>query len=630
MKNIDVSFVVPLYNDSNHLLHCFNNIRNQGIDSYEIIFIDDCSEDNTVNNIKTLKKIYKNITLIKNNKNMGPGYSRNEGLKIAKGDYIRFVDCDDDIIYNSTKLLFDYIKIKKFDVVRGGYECINENKKRIFINTLNTNFEINNNTSSDIILKFLDGHWCFLFNREFLLKNKLCYNEKYRQAEDAYLIQNLLLKTNKIFFIKDLVYKYVIHNKGRLTNERTISVVYNFQSLFENFLDICLKIKRIDVFYKRFINSFNYIYVDRFFSIYDSFNKEDKILVINRLKNLLLSSKININIEDIKKDLEKHIKMKYLTIINDIIYDNEQHVILMKQNDILKEKYVSKNKIHNAITYKNSISLYAWTRKLNFGDQIIFDILNKFNLIYHLSTLNKCELISIGSILHNFLLSTNAPYYSKKLHCWGSGFISNKEEHLQKLIGQFIWQFNRDIEFHALRGKYTQSIVEKIINKKLSIPLGDPGLLINKVMPEIKNKKYDVGIVLHWKEYIDDIKNKIRLHDYSIKYISPMREPSIVVNEIKECNCILSSSLHGLIVADSFNIPNRHIIASNKVEGNNFKFKDYYSAFINYPYKNFDLNKFIITDDTIDRIINNYNIREHEINKICDNLLYSFPYDIKL
>ena len=172
---------------------------------------------------------------------------------------------------------------------------------------------------------------------------------------------------------------------------------------------------------------------------------------------------------------------------------------------------------------------------------------------------------------------------------------------LQKLIGPFSWEFNRTIEFHALRGLYTQTLVEKILNKKITVALGDPGILINRVFPHEVNKRYDVGIILHWKESIENIKNKISLKDYTVKYISPMQPPSIVINEIKQCNCILSSSLHGLIVADSFGIPNRHIQVTDKVEGGDFKY------------------------DVIDRVIENHPHIEKQVNQICNDLLDSFP-----
>lgn len=110
------------------------------------------------------------------------------------------------------------------------------------------------------------------------------------------------------------------------------------------------------------------------------------------------------------------------------------------------------------------------------------------------------------------MLSKKNIYSNKKLHCWGSGFISNDEVVLQKLIGPFSWEFNRTIEFHALRGLYTQTLVEKILNKKITVALGDPGILINRVFPHEVNKRYDVGIILHWKESIENIKKIGRAH----------------------------------------------------------------------------------------------------------------------
>ncbi len=99
MKSIkkEVSIIIPCYNVEKYIEVCLDSIKEQLKDiTYEIILIEDCSSDNTKDIIKKyLSSSNLNITLIENEENMGAGASRNKAIKIAKYDYISFIDADD-------------------------------------------------------------------------------------------------------------------------------------------------------------------------------------------------------------------------------------------------------------------------------------------------------------------------------------------------------------------------------------------------------------------------------------------------------------------------------------------------------------------------------------------------------
>ncbi|MFH1307847.1 MAG: glycosyltransferase family A protein [archaeon] len=90
------SIILPTYNRGVKLAQAVESIQNSNFPKkdFEIIIINDNSEDNTEIIVKTLKKKYKNINYIKNEKNLGPASSRNVGIKLAKGKYIFFTDDD--------------------------------------------------------------------------------------------------------------------------------------------------------------------------------------------------------------------------------------------------------------------------------------------------------------------------------------------------------------------------------------------------------------------------------------------------------------------------------------------------------------------------------------------------------
>ena len=83
-----VSVIIPYYNRPQKLERCLNSVFAQTFSNLEIIVVDDCSE--------VLPSIERtDVTYIRNKENGGPGYSRNQGLAIAKGDFVAFLDCDD-------------------------------------------------------------------------------------------------------------------------------------------------------------------------------------------------------------------------------------------------------------------------------------------------------------------------------------------------------------------------------------------------------------------------------------------------------------------------------------------------------------------------------------------------------
>ncbi len=257
----------------------------------------------------------------------------------------------------------------------------------------------------------------------------------------------------------------------------------------------------------------------------------------------------------------------------------------------------------------------------NFGDVLALDLMKFFNVSFCSQPYHNANFVSIGSHLDSFIVYTDVDYKRKPpLYIWGTGFQippdSNKNE-----------SFNRPVKIMALRGKLSLQRCENILNRHLrKIALGDPGLLIRRLPFKIaENKKFDVGIVCHMNDKDSNYKKNIKLDRYSCLYIDIQQSTDEFIYQISQCRFILSSALHGLICADSLSIPNRHILLSDKVCSNNYKFKDYYSVF-SCPYvEPIDLRDRCIFDDDINEIKKEYKISPKEIEKICDNLIKSFP-----
>ena len=275
---------------------------------------------------------------------------------------------------------------------------------------------------------------------------------------------------------------------------------------------------------------------------------------------------------------------------------------------------------------KQSKKLNVYYAKVpNMGDMlnvILIEELFGYKVKRH--TFLTGQLSAIGSGLGQFTLKENFFYASieriiglifPKVYIWGTGFISYKEKDTPF--------YRRKMNFCAVRGELSKKRVEKLIGKKLNIPTGDAGILSSFLLKKDVNKKYKIGIIAHFKEQDEPIFKKLLNNYEQSTYIDVRQHPSIVIKQIAECETIISSSLHGLIIADSLHIPNIHIVVSNKLLGDGFKFDDYYSAYgLKHPYLDLKKDSF----PTIEWIIKHYPITKQMVENKKQNMLKAFPF----
>lgn len=111
---IKLSIIIPTYNNENRIERCLNSIELR--EDIELIIIDDCSVDDTYKITKRWIKNsnFKNITHIKNNKNIGVGLTMNKGYDLFKGEYVMTL-CDDDYLIQPLSVIID--KLNGTDLV---------------------------------------------------------------------------------------------------------------------------------------------------------------------------------------------------------------------------------------------------------------------------------------------------------------------------------------------------------------------------------------------------------------------------------------------------------------------------------------------------------------------------------
>src|SRR4030042_3601558 len=111
-----ISVIIPVFNRENELKRALTSVINQTYQNFEIIIIDDCSNNDIYNIIKSFND--KRIKFFKNTENKGVSYSRNTGIKNSQYDIICFLDSDDEWFKDKLKLQIDFLKKnKKLNVV---------------------------------------------------------------------------------------------------------------------------------------------------------------------------------------------------------------------------------------------------------------------------------------------------------------------------------------------------------------------------------------------------------------------------------------------------------------------------------------------------------------------------------
>ncbi|NKI25228.1 glycosyltransferase family 2 protein [Arenibacter sp. 6A1] len=121
-----ISVVTPVHNSEKFILETIKSVQNQTYENWELILIDDCSKDNSVNIIKEYIKNNERINLIINEKNSGAAISRNKGIKAAKGEFLTFIDADDIWYPKFIENSLNFCLSKNYEFVFSSYKRFDE------------------------------------------------------------------------------------------------------------------------------------------------------------------------------------------------------------------------------------------------------------------------------------------------------------------------------------------------------------------------------------------------------------------------------------------------------------------------------------------------------------------------
>ena len=221
-----ISVIIPCYNIDKYIEKCIESIVKQTYKNIEIIAVDDCSTDNTIEVLKKLEEKYSNLQVYQNDKNMGAAYARNFAIKKAKGEYIGFVDSDDYITEDYYEKLIETAEKENADIVTTDIEIIYEDNTQSPILSKACNGEVN---KFNLVNNGLAASPCNkIFKKELIEKYPFLEGEI---NEDVASILPALVKAKKVVYIDGIKYFYVQRKDSVQNEEVTLKRLEMFDSI---------------------------------------------------------------------------------------------------------------------------------------------------------------------------------------------------------------------------------------------------------------------------------------------------------------------------------------------------------------------------------------------------------------
>ncbi|MGX8693738.1 MAG: glycosyltransferase family 2 protein [Methanobrevibacter sp.] len=309
MDKINVSVIVPVFNNSEYIGATLDSIINQDFDSFEIIIIDDGSSDNSLEIVNNKLKSLDVPSTVFHQENQGVSSARNKGIELSNGEYLVFVDADDYITPNHLKELyngqtdFSLIQLvkKEGDITSKPHVYPQE-----FISAKEF---IEMELKMEIPFNFVQ----LMYKADIIKNNSIKFSSDYIYGEDTHFALIALSYGDMIAVSNEVTYHYIQHSSSavRTSEFRRFDVVEIFEHLsdfyksqgFDDLSDLIIT-SRIP---KAIFGNMNYFF-------YSGYEFDD---VISKMRELDLFSKLS------KFEGDKKFKLKIkLFLLNPKIYYN--------------------------------------------------------------------------------------------------------------------------------------------------------------------------------------------------------------------------------------------------------------------------------------------------------------------
>ncbi len=324
MEAIKISIIVPVYNVEDYIEKCLMSVINQTFKDFELIIVNDQTNDNSINiAIEVLEKCKKiNYRIINRERNGGLSAARNSGLYVAQGQYVCFLDSDD--WWNSKMLeeLYHIAITENADIISSNYfEVFNEKEIEIISITNKMSFSSLDACKEALLFNAIKpSAWSKMFKLELFKKNNILFPDN-RYFEDVPTIINLILSADKIIVIPKCLYYYVKTRAGSIMNQKKIKYVRDYLYMINS-------IERLLT--KNELNGIDEFKILKYNTLKAAFATLYSIKTISKKKLLLYTSLLSKELYMIKTQLQS----------SNITFSDEKIFKLITKNPTIKKSSI--------------------------------------------------------------------------------------------------------------------------------------------------------------------------------------------------------------------------------------------------------------------------------------------------
>lgn len=237
-----VSVVIPLYNAEPYIERCIDSVINQSYKDWEIVIVDDASTDGSLRIVEKYKTASTNIRIVKHEHNKGLMFTRHDGYKAAKGDFLLFLDADDCLPIDALIRLVVKQKNTGADIVMGNLQKIyvrgkKERRKGCLHNDQCASpTEVLSALLNQRIIHSLCGK---LYKTSLFKQSDLHTFEHLTIAEDACLLYQLVTKAERIASVNAYTYYYYENRASASHHAYGAEQIENIIVAYKTMAEVC-------------------------------------------------------------------------------------------------------------------------------------------------------------------------------------------------------------------------------------------------------------------------------------------------------------------------------------------------------------------------------------------------------
>ena len=252
-----VSVIMATYNGAQYLNKTIPQILNQTLKDIEFILVNDGSKDNSLEIMQKYQYDFR-VKIIDLEQNKGQSYARNIGLKNAIGEYVIFLDCDDEFNPELVGKLYWHMNHYDLDLCMTGYSVHNCRTSNYYSNLFNEfpnevfeGFSLESKRYNQIV----GWNWDKMYRREFLLENDLYFPEDMHISEDALVAYPAVLLAKRMFVLKESLITYNEFGSNSVSSKMDKYLNDNFK-YYDRMYEFLQKNSMFETHKKHFINMF--------------------------------------------------------------------------------------------------------------------------------------------------------------------------------------------------------------------------------------------------------------------------------------------------------------------------------------------------------------------------------------